>query len=341
MSKAFVLMTAMPPTKGHKALIDFAAALSDDVTVVLCTQPDEPFWAERYASLRMTYMDNPRVTIHWIHKEMEQDANARGFWEMWYRILDGLGCDEKSTIVSSEAYGRTTAALFGANFIPFDPKREMLHIKGTTVRKSPMANFDEMIPEFQQSLRRTITIFGAESVGKTTLSKEVAGLLQGHWTFEWARPYLEMVGSEITDEKMTNIWHGQDALQYSSFELVDRPFIIRDTDLYSTIGYWELWSPETVPGGLYEDAALSQSNLYVILSQNIPFEPDQLRYGGGERESDDQYWIDLCERHNLNYVVVDEGGDYEKRLYKTYAECIREFTKNALPLWVYERKHNA
>jgi hypothetical protein len=42
---------------------------------------------------------------------------------------------------------------------------------------------------------------------------------------------------------MTAIWKGQLALQRQAFEsTVDAPFIVQDTDLFSTVGYWDNWA---------------------------------------------------------------------------------------------------
>ena len=143
--------------------------------------------------------------------------------------------------------------------------------------------------------------------------------------FEYARPYLEAVGPEITADKMHAIWKGQMALQRSAREWRDRPFIFQDTDLFSTLGYWRLPHWHSVLGDpspmLEVDAITLQSDLYIILkSDNVPFEPDPLRYGGDRRESSDQYWIDLAEQYSLNYVVasrrecLDIVSDIEKEV---------------------------
>lgn len=154
-----------------------------------------------------------------------------------------------------------------------------------------------------------VTIFGAESTGKTTLGKTLvtssAGV-SGHYLPEWARPYLENTSPVITTEAMTRIWHGQRALQDSARYLVDKPFIIQDSDLFSTVGFWDFWDGNT-PEGLVQDALKRKSDLYIITRSNIPFAPDIIRYGDGVRETTDQYWIDLCEKYDLNYKVIDEG----------------------------------
>lgn len=346
MSNAYVLMTAMPPTKGHLALIDFAQRLipsGDFVYVVLCTQPSEPFAGERFLSLRKACKQWHNVHVMPYHKEISQDASKPEFWDMWKGIMLNFGMTKNDIIVSSEPYGQKVADLFGAEFVPYDPDRDLQKIKATNVREHPIGLFDQMIPEFQKYLRKTITVFGAESVGKTTVSSKMFGPMWNttkHWRMEWARPYLEMVGPEVTDRKMHVIFKGQEAIQQQGQDLVDRPFIIQDTDLYSTIGYWELWKGERAPEDWYFRAAALKSDLYIILSQNIPFEADPLRYGGDKRETPDQFWINLCEREHLPYVVIDEDGNYTERLFSAEDAAEEVFLATAKPLMDYKRKHN-
>ncbi len=336
----FVLMTAMPPTKGHLALIEFASLTNDWVRVIVCTQPSEPFAHERFRALSDATREFGNVAVYHLNREMSQDASTPEFWKMWKTIMVAHGMTKYDTLVSSESYGQKVADLFGAKFMPYDPARELQKIKATDVRKYPAANMANIIPEFQENLIRTVTFFGAESVGKTTLSKAVANIVNGHWRFEYARPFLEMVGAQVTDSKMSDIFDGQEAIQKQGQTLRDKPFVIQDTDLFSTIGYWEMWKGEWAGHEWINRAQSLKSDLYIILSQNIPFEEDQLRYGGGKRESTDQYWIDLCEREGLNYVVVNEGGDKQKRITTAMTKTLEVSLEHTKALREYERKHN-
>lgn len=160
-----------------------------------------------------------------------------------------------------------------------------------------------------------VTIFGAESVGKTTLSHQLADALEGTWQCEFARPYLETTGEDVTTQSMHAIWYGQAALQRRARREHTR-YIIQDTDLFSTLGYWQLPHVSPVIGGcpnkLIRDAKALTSDLYLILQSNIPFERDALRYGGDRRESSDQYWIDLCVQYDLPYVVLGASDKAER-----------------------------
>jgi len=165
-----------------------------------------------------------------------------------------------------------------------------------------------VLPEFQPGMMRRVTIIGAAPTGKTTLSRQLAGALPGHWLPEWARPYLEGLPTpDVDDRRMRVIWSAQLALQRSARWLRGRPFVVQDTDLFSTLGFWEAWDPGAVPDGLRADAAADRSDLYLITRSDIPFEPDPLRYGGEVRETTDAFWIDLAERHGLPYQVLQSA----------------------------------
>jgi HTH-type transcriptional repressor of NAD biosynthesis genes len=332
MSKAFVLLTALPPTKGHLRLAQFAEGLGMITTVIVSTQPDEPFPRERFLALRNAL---PNSWVVHYNQTIEQNPEAPGFWDTWHDIYKDFGFEPGDYIVASEPYGQRLADEFGGVFMPYDIDRELCNIRGRLIRSNTLRDFDEIIPEFQKYLRKTVTVFGAESTGKTTLSKMLAKDMNGHWLFEYARPYLEKTVNEITTRSMTGIWKGQAALQQSADYLVDKPFVVQDTDLFSTVGYWDFWDMNT-PAGLVDDAIAMKSDLYLITQSNIPFEEDPLRYGGDKRESDDQYWIDLCKKYGLNYRVIN-AKSYEGRLDEATAHMLECFNPDVLR---YERKFN-
>lgn len=163
-----------------------------------------------------------------------------------------------------------------------------------------------------------ITVFGAESVGKTTFSRQLADTLDGIWSCEFARGYLEATGQDVTGQSMHAIWQGQAALQRTS-QHQPAHYVVQDTDLFSTIGYWQLPHVEPVigpcPKALTHEALSLRSDLYLILQSNIPFEHDRLRYGGDRRESTDQYWIDICEAYGLPYIII-EASERSERIHE-------------------------
>ena len=297
---------------GHLRLIQFSEQLAETV-IIVSTQPEEPFVNERLKAISEAASDDSWVFL--FNQTIEQNPEAPGFWNMWRNIFDRYGFVKGDYIVASEPYGQRLAEELGGVFMPYDMNRSIDPIKATRIRQAPIAHWEEMIPQFRRHLVQTVTIFGAESCGKTTLSNDLAEEHNAHWLPEWARPYLEAVGSEVTDEKMYAIHKGQLALQkHGAANVTDAPVLFQDTDLFSTVGYWQLWKPEHNINELILDAADNKSDLYLIAPSNIPFEADPLRYGGNERESADQYWIDLCKSYGLNYWVLTNPGRYGRVL---------------------------
>ena len=232
-------------------------------------------------------------------------------------MMIGFGITPDDIIVASERYGKKLADVTGTHFFPYDIDRDINHVKATPVRVDPLTHFGDIIPEFQPYLRTRVTIFGAESTGKTTLARELAKALNATWLFEYARPYLEETINEITPRSMTAIWQGQRALQEHAGEISASPYIVQDTDLFSTVGYWQFphWQAtiDACPEQLVDDALRLKSDLYIVTQSNIPFEVDPLRYGGDKREGSDEYWIDICKQYDLPYVVL-KTNDREERL---------------------------
>lgn len=343
MARSYVLMTAMPPTTGHLQLIQFADLLADDgTTVIVCTQPHEPLPHERYQALVRAIQNHglTTVTVTHLHKTIEQDPSAPGFWGMWRDIMASHGTTSSDYIVASEPYGQKVAELTGSQFFPYDISRDINSTKATPVRSNVLTHYAKIIPEFQHYLQTRVTVFGAESTGKTTLSRQIAEQLDAHWIFEYARPYLENTVNEITPRSMEAIWKGQAALQRQVSNLEGKPVVIQDTDLYSTVGYWEFPHWQTAigdcPEGLKHDAALLKSDLYIVTRSNIPFEQDPLRYGGDKREGSDEYWLNICEKYELPYILL-ETSNPDERL-KQSLKHISAITKKKAKLLAYDRR---
>jgi HTH-type transcriptional repressor of NAD biosynthesis genes len=340
MSTAFVLMTAMPPTKGHLHLIQFASHVADETCVIIGTQPGEPYVQERIAAVSRAAQTMAGVRVVNIHKTLPQTpAGNPGFWDMWKQFLIEAGCvGQGDFIVASEPYGEMLAEVTGSVFIPFDIAREMTTTRATNVRNEPLARFAEMLPEFQRDIRERVTIFGAESTGKTTLSKALAQSINAHWLPEWARPYLEQLETPgVDDTRMHAIWRGQRALQIQGLDLIDRPFIVQDTDLFATVGFWDYWHPGETPTELVADAHADKSDVYLLTQSNIPFEADPQRYGIDGRETTDDYWTELAERHGLNYRVL-HSSDPRERLEEASELAVARFSAS-VPL-AFDRVDN-
>lgn len=330
MPNAIVLMTALVPTVGHKYLIDFARNLipSGDgytlnrfrgkVHVILGTLEREPVHGNlRFDALRDAYKGVDEVVIHHLTRDVPQEPGDHpDFWNVWRDIvIEFVKVEPDDYIVASELYGANMAQALGCRFMPCNRYRETLPIRGSDVRSDLLGNFAYVLPEFQQHLKKVVTVFGAESCGKTTMAKRLAKDMNGWFVPEWAREYLETVGAEVTDERMAAIVAGQAALQDTAYlTLRDKPWIFQDTDLLSTVGYYRIWGGDkrTDMARVERMATERGSDLYIVMSDQIPFEKDPLRYGGETRESSMRFWINLLEEFDAEYVVAPTA-DHESQ----------------------------
>lgn len=321
MPKGFIMMTALPPTKGHLALINFAVAYGksyglSEIHVMVCSQPNEPYRHRWYDLARA--IPEGYVYVHDFHKEMPQNPeDHHEFWGLWQsQIYATVGPFADDDIVfSSEPYGYPLARVLGCKHIPYDISRDVTWAKASNVRKDPVQYWYSLIEPTQRRYQKTVTIFGAESTGKTTLSKCLAETYNSRFLPEWARPYLESLPSpETTDERMEIIVHGQRALEQSAKALPSTPFLFRDTDLLSTVGYYGIYSKTTPAIGI------DKADLYLLCRSNVPFTPDPLRYGGDKRESTDEYWEDLLKDYGCDYRTIDSLS-YSVRLAQALGYC--------------------
>lgn len=323
MSNAIVLLTALVPTKGHKYLIDFASNLigpSDKVYVILNSMDDEPINGQlRADALKLAFREKPRVHIEHLHGDVPQNPEDHpDFWNFWGNLVNSvIKVNPEDYFVASELYGLDMAKVLGCKFMPCDMKRQTLYIKGTTVRNDIFNQFANVLPEFQHNLTKTVTIFGAESCGKTTMARSLAANFNGYFIPEYARDYLELLGPEVTDDRMMHIVAGQIAYQQTVQDFKDKVFTFQDTDLLSTVGYFRIFGGDKrAPMDSIEIVAkYLKSDLYFVMNDDIPFEKDILRFGDGVRESKTKFWTDLLNEFGCNYVEVPLGTHMEQELW--------------------------
>lgn len=346
-----VIMTALPPTSGHMDLIEFASRVGDPKALIvhMMFNDDEPFQTERYMAvywatrhIQHCIVEIRKATYPITYPQTPEEAlSDHAFWSQWIRLMGLNAIDGRpwmrdghnysnytNNLVGSEMYCEELAKRMSGKFVQYDIERFTNEISGAKVREnlrraSDRSLFDDAshqpIPQFLRETGLSFVMFGAESVGKTTATKAMAKVYQTRAFPEWARPYLERVGPEVTALKMRDIVEAQSvidntALWYPSY------MTFQDTDLLSTIGYYRLYS-ELMEDRGYEQALKSymrnDRRIYFLLKSDIPFERDPLRYGGDVRETEDQYWIDLLEEFGCRYVVIENKDDSPHHTYRS------------------------
>lgn len=319
MKNIIVLMTALIPTTGHSDIIEFASRIpGSHVYVLINGRSFEPInTASRLNALKEHFADRPNISIKASNNNnapQQPEDMPEGFWDWWKNEINTNVPEVNGNwgyVVASEPYGQQVAQSLNAEFIPYDIQRVINPTKGTEVRNDVYHNWEDIIPEFKRRIAHNVVMFGQESVGKTTLSKIIGEHFPATHVMEFARPYLEAVGEDVTLQKMNNIVLGQSSLQRTVRFNARSPINVFDTDLYTTMGYYNLWYGH-VPKLCSDLARESSSDKYYVLPDDVPFESDILRYGENKRETDTKYWAGILHEHNLPYVIVPTGSLRDK-----------------------------
>jgi nicotinamide riboside kinase len=153
------------------------------------------------------------------------------------------------------------------------------------------------------------------------MSKGLATSMNGYYVPEWAREYMEVLKTTtVTEQLLQRIVEAQYASERAVDGYAGKPFVFRDTDLLSTIGYYRIWG-RSEPRQARELFARSKADFYVVMNDGIPFTPDPIRLGGDRRESATAFWQDLLEEFACPYHVV--RNTYRERQEEEVSTVVR------------------
>ena len=137
-----------PPHRGHKHLIDTAAAQVERLTVIAFGRTgEEPPIDLRGAWLAQIHADaNVRVVP--LLRDRRTDFSDPVLWEEWMRDIRAAAepSGPVDVVFSSEPYGNELARRLGAEEVAVDVERRTVPISGTAIRADPGANLDFLEP---------------------------------------------------------------------------------------------------------------------------------------------------------------------------------------------------
>ncbi len=160
-----------------------------------------------------------------------------------------------------------------------------------------------------------VVLFGPESTGKTTLSRDLANHFDTVWVPEYAREYLQEKWDKekkvCEPQDLLPIAYGQMRLENELAKKANK-VLICDTDLLETKVYSEAYYVGHCDPILEEYALQNQYDLYLLTYIDVPWEKDDLRDKPGERERMFTYFKETLEKYERNFVTLK--GDRERRL---------------------------
>ncbi len=160
-----------------------------------------------------------------------------------------------------------------------------------------------------------VVLFGPESTGKTTLSRQLARHYNSVWVPEYAREYLQ---NKWNNERKTcepkdllPIAQGQMKLENELAQKTDT-VLICDTDLLETKVYSEAYYSGTCDPLLEKYALKNTYDLYFLTYIDTPWEADDLRDKPNERERMFNAFQDALIKYKRPYVLLK--GNKKERL---------------------------
>ncbi len=274
-ARGLVLGKFMPPHAGHVYLCDFGRACVEQLTILVCSLPDDPIPGR----LRHQWMKELFPAARVIHCEeilpQVPEDDPVNFWPLWNDVLKRHHPEPIDIIFASEPYGHRLAAEAGARFVPVDEARTAFPISATAIRSDPYRNWQFLPGPVRPFYLRRVTLFGAESTGKTTLAAQLARHYDTVVAPEYGRFHTEAFGAgATTPEDMRQIVMGHLA-GVAAASLRANRVLIEDTDPVLTA----VWS-DTLAGSRdpWFDTYRDYPDLYLFCDIDLPWVEDGTRY---------------------------------------------------------------
>lgn len=308
-TRGFVLGKFLPPHDGHVLLCEFARGCVDELTILVCSLPDDPIDGRlRHGWMQALF---PTCRVQHLDRVVPQTPEEHPqFWEIWRALVREMHPERIDSVFASELYGLRLAAEVGARFVPVDPARLAVPVSGTMVRENPYDCWQWLSAPVRAHYTKTVCLFGPESSGKTTLATSLAAALGTVLAPEYGRAYTDVFGTRLDEDDLSRIALGQQLLAENLRPRANR-ILVCDTDPLLTAVWAEMLLGRQVPA---LEMPQRTSDLYLLTATDFAWVDDGTRYF---RDPETRYqFFTKCraalERRSLPYSIL--SGDPATRL---------------------------
>ncbi|MDK2123654.1 AAA family ATPase [Parachitinimonas caeni] len=251
---ALIVGKCAPPHRGHQLVIDTALAEATRVTLLIWSNPDFPSMpnAVRAAWIRELYppLLFPQLTIHvadYPPVNSEPDIVHREYVRQW-AVRHHLS--DVDVVYTSEDYGDGFAAHMGVTHRPVDRGRTRVPISGTQLRADPHHWREFLDPLVYRHFVERVVFLGAESTGKSTLTRSLADTYQTSMVPEFGDEVFRREGGCLQPHHYLEIAHGHRALEDAA-ALQAKRFLFCDTNAITTLS-WAFLLNRSAPDELFQ-----------------------------------------------------------------------------------------
>lgn len=303
-TRGFLLGKFMPPHAGHVALIEAAARLVDELTVLVCWLPDDPIPGR----LRLAWMEQLFPSCRVLgHGEIvpQEPADSSDFWPIWKSIVAQAHPEPIDYVFAGEDYGLDLARNIGGFFVPLGGRilgaeDALASISGSAVRADPASHWHFLPNPVQAHYRRKVCLHGAESTGKSTLATRLSRDLGLSWVPEYGRSHCEAHRDPLTLDDLLLIGRAQQAMAQAAARWAG-PLLLLDTDALMTAAWCEMLLGERPQ----ELISAEKADLYLLLEPDLPWVDDGTRFFSDA--ADHRRFASIVEA-----VLEDAGVRYER-----------------------------
>lgn len=274
MVRGFLLGKFLPFHKGHMALIDYAKANCDQLTILVAAKPDEPIpYKYRLKWVLSTYLDDPQVEVFGDIVDEPKFETSDELSEWWGKyVVKRFGKFDR--IFTSEDYGKVFAVSVGAENWVFDKARIVVPISGTMIRNKPLSNWEYLNNFAKDYFVKKIAIVGTESTGKTTLAHQLAKHYNTVWCPEVGRDLIANSNDfSFKDLKIVGTEHAKNILKYTR---LSNKLLFIDTDLITTKSYSKFFF-DKIPDFEPWVKKANEVDYYIYLDKSAPYVDDGTR----------------------------------------------------------------
>jgi NadR type nicotinamide-nucleotide adenylyltransferase len=313
-----------PPHRGHRFLIERAAALCARVTVLVMAAGSETLPLEdRVAWLQASCAGLPAVTVAGVCCDVPVDFGSETIWAAQVALmraaLEGNGGPPVDAVVSSEPYGDELAARFGAKHICVDPGRTTVPMSASHIRADMAGCWDDLLAPARAGLAVRVVVVGAESTGTSTVAASLAEEYRrrgGVWArtrcvteagrdytvTKWQQAQADAAAAGRPDPPLEELeWTPTDfdalAAEQTRREnqaaAAGSPLLVCDTDAFAT-SVWERRYLDRRARSLQPWATtnLPRHDVYLLTSHDgVPWHDDGLREGDLETRAAMTGWF--------------------------------------------------